>query len=307
MKNINLVSIVLFSLSSSLVFAQYLSKNHLDESLNSIEKTMPLALNNSNLQSEKTINKHGVVSEKSRTMKDLEPVKSGVYKWDDYPVKFGKLRESRSIMEGTSPHFEYLEMHATTKFPGAEPSTAHANAEYEECIIVKEGKMEVTIEGISTILEAGGVILLMPQQMHFLANVGDTNLTYTVMKYKSKKKMNIERGVVAGGSLTINKDSLTFKRSKRGGGIAYFDRPTAMCERFEMHITQLDEKGPSHKPHAHEETEIIMVLSGKTEMTIDGKEYKASAGDFYFMDSQLFHGVRNATDETCSYFAFKWK
>ncbi|MBM1105684.1 cupin domain-containing protein [Aurantibacter crassamenti] len=307
MKNINFVSIVLLSLSSSLVFAQDLSKNHLDESLNNIVKTMPLALNDSNSQSVKAFKNHNVDNEKSNIMKELKPVRSGVYKWKDYPVKYGNLSESRSIMEGTSPHFEYLEMHATTKFPGAEPSTAHANAEYEECIIVKEGKMKVTIEGKSTILEAGGVILLMPQQMHSLANVGDTNLTYTVMKYKSKKKMNIERGVAAGGSLTINKDSLTFKPSKRGGGIAYFDRPTAMCDRFEMHITQLDEKGPSHKPHAHDETEIIMVLSGKTEMTIDGKEYEASAGDFYFMDSQLFHGVRNATDETCSYFAFKWK
>ncbi|MCB0566416.1 MAG: cupin domain-containing protein [Phaeodactylibacter sp.] len=261
-------------------------------------------------------NEYGTIQEVERTdigvgdnltMPQLEPVKSGVYKWADHPVKAGELRESREILEGVSPHFEYLKIHATTQFPGAKPGKAHANEDKEECIIVKEGKMKVTIDGQSEILEAGGVILLMPQQMHSIENIGNSNLTYYVLQYQSKKKMDIERGQAAGGSLLLNKDSLTFKRSARGGGIAYFDRPTAMCERFEMHITQLNARGPSHQPHVHDETEIILVLSGETEMTIDGKEYKGAAGDFYFMESQLLHGVRNATDEPCSYFAFKWK
>ncbi|UZR97110.1 cupin domain-containing protein [Chondrinema litorale] len=239
-------------------------------------------------------------------MAQLEPVKSGVYKWADHAVKAGELRESRSILEGVSPHLEYLEIHATTQFPGAEASTAHANNDIEECIIVKEGLMKVTLEGKEHILGAGGIFLLMPRQIHSLQNVGDSNLTYYVMRYKSKKKMDIERGIASGGSLVLNADSLTFKPSSKGGGRAYFDRSTAMCERFEMHVTQLNRKGPSHEPHTHVETEIILILSGETEMTIDGKEYKGTAGDFYLMNSQSLHGIRNAKEEPCSYFAFKW-
>ncbi len=106
--------------------------------------------------------------------------------------------------------------------------------------------------------------------------------------------------------MVLNVDSLTFNTSSRGGGRACFDRRTAMCERFEMHVTHLKAKGPSHNPHEHVETEIILVLTGETEMTITGKDYEASAGDFYFMGSHLMHGVRNATDRPCSYFAFKW-
>ncbi|MEZ4883996.1 MAG: cupin domain-containing protein [Chitinophagales bacterium] len=237
----------------------------------------------------------------------LKPVKSGVYKWAEHIVTEGESRETRKILEGTSPHFEYLKIHATTQFPGAKPNEARTNDEFEECIIVKEGKMKITIEDKSEVLETGGVVLLMPNDTHIIENVGDSNLTYYVMKYKSKKKMDLERGQDAGGSIMLKKSALPFGHSVRGGGIAYFDRPTAMCERFEMHITQLNQKGPSHNPHVHEETEIILVLSGETEMTIDGKEYKGITGDFYFMNSQLLHGVRNASDEPCSYFAFKWK
>jgi (S)-ureidoglycine aminohydrolase len=240
-------------------------------------------------------------------MAQLKLVESGVYKWADHPVQVEEDRESRKILEGTSTHLEYLEIHATTQFPGAKSSDAHANDDIEECIIVKEGTMKVTIEGRSTILVAGGVILLMPRQMHSIQNAGNTNLTYYVMRYRSKKKMNLERGETTGGSLTLNADSLTFKPGPRGGILRYFDRTTAMCERFEMHMTQLNVKGPSHEPHLHEETEIVLVLSGKTEMTIDGKEYQGTAGDFYLINSQLKHGVRNATDEPCAYFIMIWR
>ena len=233
-------------------------------------------------------------------------VNAGVYRWADQPAKVGEDRESRRFLEGTSPYFEYLEIHATTQYPGAKPSPAHANKDIEELIIVKEGEMKATVDGNSTILGAGGVIIIMPQQMQSFKNIGKGNLTYYVMKYRSKKPMNIERGLAAGGSMMLNADSLEFKPSEKGGGRRYFDRPTAMCERLEMHVTQLNKKGPSHDPHSHLETEIILVISGETEMNIEGKEYKAGAGDFYFVNSELFHGVRNASDKPCSYFAFKW-
>jgi (S)-ureidoglycine aminohydrolase len=241
------------------------------------------------------------------TMAQKELTKTGVYKWGDFTVKAGEDRETRKILEGASTHLEYLEIHATTQFKGAKPSTAHANDNIEECIIVKEGRMKVTIEGRSTILGPNGVILLLPRQMHAIENVGDGNLTYYVMRYRSKKKMDFERGQASGGTLTLNMDSLKFVPSARGGGRPYFDRATSMCERFEMHITQLARKGESHKPHTHAETEIILVISGETEMTIDGKEYEGSAGDLYLINSELMHGLRNKVETPCTYFAFKWK
>jgi len=42
-----------------------------------------------------------------------------VYKWADLVVKTSDGKESRKILEGTSDHFEYFEMHATTQFKGA--------------------------------------------------------------------------------------------------------------------------------------------------------------------------------------------
>jgi mannose-6-phosphate isomerase-like protein (cupin superfamily) len=147
----------------------------------------------------------------------------------------------------------------------------------------------------------------MPGQMQSFENVGDGPLSYYAMQYKSTKPTDLERGMASGGSMMLNVDSLVFNPSEKGGGRAYFDRPTSMCERLEMHVTQLNKKGPSHDPHSHGETEIILIISGQTEMTIDGKDYTAGPGDFYFANSNLPHGMRNASDKPCSYFAFKWK
>jgi (S)-ureidoglycine aminohydrolase len=119
--------------------------------------------------------------------------------------------------------------------------------------------------------------------------------------------MDIERSNRAGGALLLNTDSLAFKKTDKGGGRKYFDRPTAMCENLEIHVTSLAHKGPSHAPHTHIETEITLVIDGDTEMTIDGKTYTAGPGDLYFANSGTLHGISNASDKPCSYFAIKWK
>ena len=236
----------------------------------------------------------------------LSEVKTGVYHWSERPVKKYSDRESGVFMEGSSPHFEYLKIHATTQYPGAKPSPVHANADMEELVIIKEGTMKATIDGESKILSAGSVLLIMPQQSQTFENAGNGNLSYYALKYKSKKPVNLERGLASGGSMMLNVDSLAFKPNTNGGRRNYFDRPTSMCEKMEMHVTQLNQKGPSHEPHSHVDTEIILMISGETEMTIDGKEYSARPGDFYFIEPGLFHGIRNASDKPCSYFAFRW-
>ena len=242
-----------------------------------------------------------------QTMAQLKPVGSGAFHWADFPVKKDGQREGRKIAEGTSPEFEYLEIHATTQEKGAAPRPSHAQTDKEELLIVREGKMKATIGNKSAVIGAGGVILVPPQEEQVYENVGDGPLTYYVFIFKSKKPMDLDRNKKAGGALLLNKDSLEFKKSERGGGRKYFDRPTAMTDNFEMHVTQLDHKGPSHAPHQHVDTEVILIIEGNTTMTIDGKNYTAGPGDLYIMESGTMHGISNAEDKPCSYFAFKWR
>ncbi len=235
------------------------------------------------------------------------PVQSGVIHWNDLPVKKDDKRESRKIVEGSTNEFDYFEIHATTQGKGAVPRPVHTQKDIEEMIIIKEGEMKTTIGNQSATLGAGSVLLIPPLEAQTFENAGNGPLTYYVFMFKSKKVMNMDRSTAAGGTLLIDADTLTYKETARGGTIKYFDRPTAMCENYEMHITQLAKKGPSHAPHQHVDTEIILVISGQVEMTIDGKTYSGGPGDMFIVESGKIHGVSNASDAPCRYFAFKWR
>jgi (S)-ureidoglycine aminohydrolase len=236
----------------------------------------------------------------------LKEVETGVYKWEELPKKESPQRIGRKILEGRSPYFSFLEIHATTQEKGAKPAPPHTQENIEELIIVKEGLMKMTIDGVSEVLEAGSAVIIPPLTEQSMENVGDGPLTYYVFMYTSKKPMDIERNKKAGGALFLNVNSLMEKKSKKGSSSPYFNRSTAMCEKFEMHATRLNERGPSHEPHSHIDSEIILVVEGQTQMTIDGKEYSGEAGDLYFIPSNEFHGIANVGDQPCQYYALRW-
>jgi quercetin dioxygenase-like cupin family protein len=243
----------------------------------------------------------------TRSVAQLNPIPSGAYHVADAPLTKTGDRESRKFVEGTTAELKYFRVHTSTQAKGAAPKPPHAQADTEELIFITEGTMKFTMGAKSQVLKKGSIILVPPHEMQSTENVGDGPLTYYVFMFRSNKPMDLERCAKAGGPVMLSADSLKYVPSARGGGIKYFDRPTAMSEKLEMHITELKTKGPSHAPHTHVDTELILVLEGDTEETINGKTYKASAGDFYLMNSNEMHGINNPNDTPCKYLAIRWK
>lgn len=237
----------------------------------------------------------------------LQPIGSGVFKWNNLPVKKETQRESRKIAEGTTAEFEYFEIHATTQMKGAIPRPVHTQKDLEELIIIKEGTMKCSIGNKTAVLGKGSVLLIPPLQAQLFENIGDGPLTYYVLMFRSRKPMNMQRSDSAGGTLLLNHDSLAYTEKNNKGTRKYFDRPTAMCANYEMHITYLKQKGPSHAGHQHVDTEIILVIDGEAEMDIDGKNFTGGVGDMFIAESGKLHQVGNASEKPCSYFAFKWR
>jgi quercetin dioxygenase-like cupin family protein len=240
------------------------------------------------------------------SMAQLKPVASGVFHWADGIVKKDSLRESRKIANGTTAEFDFFDIHATTQLKGALPKPAHTQKDIEELIIIKEGNMKCKVGNKTAVLGTGSVLLIPPGEAQTFENVGAGPLTYYVFQFRSKK-MNLERSNLAGGTLLVNADTIPVTKTGTKSTKKYFERPTAMCDNYEMHITSLNAKGPSHAPHTHADTEIVLVIEGEAEMTIDGQHYTGGAGDIFIANSGSLHNVGNAGDKTCSYFAFKWR
>jgi (S)-ureidoglycine aminohydrolase len=235
------------------------------------------------------------------------PIESKVYSFSKAKVEKTSLGEKRQLIDGNSTHMESFEIHATTLNPGKEFHASQIHPDSEELIIVKEGKLKVTLNNNIKVLGPGSVVLVMPGDEHGLDNAGDTQATYYIVKYKSKAPMDITRGKMAGGSLVVDWDTLTFSPHDKGGIRRYFDRKSAMSNRIEMHMTTLNPGIKSHDPHTHTPAEIVVMMDGKTEMEIDSKLFQGQPGDIYFLESGHPHAIRNTGDKPCMYMAFQWE
>lgn len=235
-----------------------------------------------------------------------QPIVSNVYAWNDLAVTKTANAEQRQILEGTTPAFKHLKVHATTLNAHQKPHPSHRHDD-EELIIVKEGELTVTIEGKTETLEAGSIALIMPGDEHGFENKGDSKASYYVMRYESVEPVDIERGKKAGGSQMVHWKDVAFNPHDKGGRRNFIDRPTAHSKRFEMHVTTLNGKFMSHPPHTHKAAEILILTENKAEETIDGQWYKSDIGDVVFLQSNVPHALKNDSQKSCTYFAFQFE
>jgi (S)-ureidoglycine aminohydrolase len=237
---------------------------------------------------------------------ETTPIESKVYDWQNTAIIKKETSERRNLVDGTSSDFKHINVHTTTLYPNHPASKLHHNLD-EELLIVKAGKMTISIAGKTYILGPGSVVLNMPYEDHSIANNEPTNLTYYAMRYESTLPKDSVRAKIAGGSVVLNWDDVEYKAHDKGGRRNFFDRATAMCKRFEMHVTTLNEGLMSHPPHTHKAAEILILVDGKAEETINGKWLQANSGGLIFLQSMVPHAIRNNGKGSCTYFAFQFE
>jgi len=116
-----------------------------------------------------------------------------------------------------------------------------------------------------------------------------------------------ERGKTSGGSMIVDWNKIPFKPHGNGGIRNFFERPTAMSRRLEMHVSTLKPGLKSHEPHTHRAEEIVLMIDHTSEMQIGNKFYKGEPGSIYYLGSNMLHAIRNDGAEACTYFAFQFE
>lgn len=234
-------------------------------------------------------------------------IKSCLCHWNDLDVIDQGNSQRRNFIEGHTLDLGYLEIHATTLYPNQTPHPGHSHSADEEMLIVKDGKVAVTINGETSILEKNSIAVFLPGDKHSVANIGHSNATYYVFRYNTKTGRDDTRGKNAGGSFISDWKALEYDASDIGGRRQNFDRATTMFKRFEFHTSTLHAGLTNHQAHTHRAEEMVLVLKGKVEMLIGEKYLIAEAGDLYFIEANILHSLRNVGDESTEYFAFQWQ
>ena len=105
----------------------------------------------------------------------LAVLPSKAYRFEDLVVK----GNSRPVFDGVTHTGFHLEFHETELAPGASPHPPHRH-EHDEMIMIREGTIEVTIEGHVSVIGPGSVIYAASNDLHGMKNIGATKAQYFV-------------------------------------------------------------------------------------------------------------------------------
>jgi len=232
-------------------------------------------------------------------------LQSKVYQWDINNNGNGAKVQKSILFAGEGG---VLAKHAMIgiSIPAGKKWEGKVTANQEKFYIIKTGIADIELNDKKTQFNRGSVVCVLPGDKIQIKNNGNDLLQLYEMSYSAGEKINIERGVKAGGSFITLWDNIKFKPHERGGVRQFFDRPTAMLNRFDIHVTQLNVGFKSHEPHTHVNEEIILMLDGNGEMQIGTDHQKANPGDVVLLGSNILHNITNVGSIPCLYFAIQW-
>jgi quercetin dioxygenase-like cupin family protein len=236
---------------------------------------------------------------------------SMVFKWEDLKTRPTGNGERRDVTDGPTATFEGFESHITTLLPGKMSHAPHQHAR-EELIILRDGTLDVTINGATTRAGPGSLLFFAANDFHNVQNVGDTPATYFVFNFSTAATKTVPKEGAAAlavpgklGSRVFDWAKLEAKPTKTGERRGVVDSPTTTLKNFECHVTTLKAGEAPHAAHRHPDEEIILVKEGTLDVTINGVTTRAGAGSILFYGSNDEHGMRNAGDTTASYYVIR--
>jgi (S)-ureidoglycine aminohydrolase len=232
----------------------------------------------------------------------LAPVKAGVYHWaDTRATDVGGGRAERLVLSGSTLDLEMLEVRAITLAMRAPADSVAGHDSLESFLLVKEGKLAATLNGVSRSLGAGGIALALPGDRMVLTNTGATPATFYLFTYRSRAPINLERGRQAGGSFMLDYTDLSERPTAVGFRRDVVERPTAMFRRFESHWSSVKQGVRNHATHTHRADEFMMMTKGNVQLLIGTGEPPATMGDVVFLGSMLPHSLYSKGEGPAQY------
>lgn len=105
---------------------------------------------------------------------------SATFPFEKLPMHVSNNAEFRPILKGQLATSESLEVHETTLQPGGAPHPPHHHV-HSEMWLIREGTVEITVNGTSYRLGPGSVGFVHSNDEHGIKNVGTTPATYFVV------------------------------------------------------------------------------------------------------------------------------
>jgi len=103
-----------------------------------------------------------------------------------------KVGEKRQFCDGPTPTLEQLEIHESTLNPGEMAHPPHQHPE-EELTVVRQGTVEVLVNGEVKRVGPGSVVFQAANTLHSIKNVGTDIAIYHAIKWRTDKTATVAK------------------------------------------------------------------------------------------------------------------
>jgi len=107
---------------------------------------------------------------------------SMVIDWEKLKSSPTKTGSRRDAFDGPTPTLDKFHCHITTLNPGENTGALHRHPQ-EELLVIKEGTVEINIDGKKQTIGAGSMVFFAANENENLTNVGKTPATYYVLQF----------------------------------------------------------------------------------------------------------------------------
>jgi quercetin dioxygenase-like cupin family protein len=226
---------------------------------------------------------------------------STVFPWSETPTRPTPVGERRDVADNPTTTLAVFECHISTLNPGQASHLPHRHAT-EELIIVKEGTLEVHVNGRTETAGPGSTLFYASMDPHAVRNLTAQRATYFVVNLATAATYatSIATEPVL-SSAVFPWDRLTARPTPVGERRDVLDGRTRTLVNLETHVTNLRPGEPNHAPHRHPDDEVVLLREGTLEVNINGRLQQAGPGSVLFFASNDLHGMRNVGSTPASF------
>jgi uncharacterized cupin superfamily protein len=110
------------------------------------------------------------------------PMESRVIDWNSLVATPTRTGQRRAVFDAPTGTLDRLHGHITTLNPGENTGPLHRHPQ-EELVIIKEGTMEINIDGRKQVVGPGSIVFFDVNENENMTNVGQTPATYLVLQW----------------------------------------------------------------------------------------------------------------------------
>lgn len=116
------------------------------------------------------------------TQQPAQPLQSKVIDWNSLTPTPTRNGQRRDVFDAPTGTLDRLHGHITTLNPGENTGPLHRHPQ-EELIVIKEGTLEINIDGRKQTAGPGSMVFFSVNENENMTNIGQTSATYLVLQW----------------------------------------------------------------------------------------------------------------------------